>query len=64
MTVRYHEATVIKMLQLATELDNFGRDMVKTVCSVNGKEINVYVQHPVDNSFIGVGYKFMLPLKD
>ena len=59
-----YEAVVVEMLQKAEDLDDLGRDMVKTKCSVNGKVMNVYVQHPVDNVMIDVGYTFMLPLNE
>jgi hypothetical protein len=49
---------VIKLLQANDELDNFGRDMVKTLCLVEGEEKVVYMQHPVDNRQIDVGYTF------
>lgn len=57
-----YEAVVVEMLQKAEDLDDLGRDMVKTKCLVNGTVLNVYVQHPVDNVMIDVGYKFMIPL--
>jgi len=57
------DAVVIKLLSDPKGLDDLGRDMVKTICEVGGKVMNVYVQHPVDNSMITVGYKFTLYLK-
>jgi len=49
---------VIELLQDPAELDDLGRDMVKTRCLVDGKECkaNVYIQHPTDNKLINVGY--------
>lgn len=49
---------VIELLQDPAELDDLGRDMVKTRCKVDGEECvaNVYIQHPVDNRLIEVGY--------
>jgi hypothetical protein len=49
---------VIELLQDPAELDDLGRDMVKTRCLRDGKpcDANVYIQHPVDNRLIEVGY--------
>lgn len=51
---------VIELLQNPADLDDMGRDMVKTRCLLDGKPLdaNVYVQHPVDNALITVGYVF------
>lgn len=51
---------VIELLQDVEDLDEYGRDMVKTRCSVNGTEktMVVFVQHPQDNLMLAVGYKF------
>jgi hypothetical protein len=55
------QARVIELLQSNEELDDWGRDMVKTRCDHDGKVLIVYVQHPIDNRLIDVGYAFEMP---
>lgn len=54
-------AKVIALLQSNEDLDDMGRDMVKTRCQVGDKVVTVYVQHPWDNRLIDVGYEFEMP---
>ena len=54
-------AKVIELLQSNEELDDMGRDMVKTKCEVDSRVFIVYVQHPIDNRLIDVGYTFEMP---
>lgn len=54
-------AKVVELLQSNEELDDWGRDMVKTKCDVGGTIRIVYVQHPVDNRLLDVGYEFEMP---
>jgi hypothetical protein len=55
------KAIIVELLQDTSELDDFGRDMVKTKCDVDGVVRVVYVQHPTDNRLLDVGYKFDIP---
>lgn len=55
------KATVIELLQDPSDLDDFGREMVKTRCMVGDVVRTVYVQHPTDNRLIVVGYVFDMP---
>jgi len=55
---------VLELLQPNDELDDFGRDMVKTRCIANNVLRVVYVQHPIDNRLIDVGYTFDVPTKE
>jgi hypothetical protein len=51
---------VIEMLQNPEDFDDFGRDMCKTRCTLDGVVVNgvVYIQHPFDNRLITVGYEY------
>ena len=53
---------VIELLQDPADLDDWGRDMVKCRCLVDGADFDgfVYLQHPVDNRLISVGYVWEL----
>ncbi len=52
------KAIVVELLQDVNDLDDFGRDMVKTKCAIDGELKTIYVQHEVDNRLINVGYVF------
>ena len=53
-------AVVVELMTDPADLDDFGREMVKTRCMVEGVLKIVYVQHKIDNRLIELGYEFYL----